>query len=125
MPSSKAKGQIPSVKAGDRIYVGPTSAAAVVCGELDWPDDPYGKRYCVVCKTGHDVKDRFGSTIGELLQVIVSWNGRGWMFTDMGTTVTEAMNWLKPFVDRMKEGSMKEQRRAKEGKGGGQACIIA
>jgi hypothetical protein len=101
MPSHKAKGKIPSVKAGDRIYVGPTSAAAVVCGELDWPDDPFGKRYCVVCKTGQDVKDRFGSTIGEVLQVIVSWNGRGWMFTDMGTTVTEAMNWLKPFVDRI------------------------
>lgn len=99
MPSNKAKGNIPTVKVGDRLFVGPTSAPAVVCGDLDWPDDPYGKRYCVVCKTGQEVKNRYGSTIGEVLQVIVSWNGRGWMFTDMGTTVTQSMHWLQPFVD--------------------------
>ena len=103
MPTNRTRGDLPEVKAGDPISVGPTGAPAVVCGELDWPDDPYGKRYCVVCRTGQDLKDRYGPSIGEVLQVIVCWNGTGWMFTDMGTAVTESMIWLAPFVERLEE----------------------
>ena len=101
MEQMQTNNSMPCVNVGQRISIGPRQIPAIVCNEIPMPEDAFGKRYFVVCKSGQGVRARDGRRLGEDVLVTVLWNGADWAVKEAGFRVSEVMPWLKQYVQQL------------------------
>ena len=108
MEQMQARNPMPPVNIGQRISIGPRQIPAIVCNEIPMPEDSFGKRYYVVCKSGQGVRARDGHRLGEDVLITVLWNGADWTIKEAGFRVSEVMPWLKQYVQQL-EGLLQSE----------------
>lgn len=103
MTHAQVRPPMPLINIGQRILIGPRKSPAIVCNEIPTPEDLFGKRYYVVCKSGQGVRARNGQKLGEAVLITVVWNGFDWAIKEAGFRVSEAMPWLRQYVEQLEE----------------------
>jgi hypothetical protein len=103
MADTQARPPMPLINIGQRILIGPRKSSAIVCNEIPVPEDLFGKHYYVVCKSGQGVRARNGQKLGEAVLITVVWNGVDWAIKEAGFRVSEAMPWLRQYVQQLEE----------------------
>jgi len=94
-------GPMPAINIGRSILIGPHLVPAIVSNEIPTPEDAFGKRYFVVCKSGRGIRARDGHRLGEAVLITVGWDGHGWAIKEAGFRVSDAMPWLRPYVQQL------------------------
>lgn len=92
---------MPTIRIGQQVFIGPLKSPAIVCNEIPMPEDLFGKGYYVVCKSGQGVRARDGQRLGEAVLMAIVWNGFDWAIKAAGYRVSEAMPWLRPYVEQL------------------------
>ncbi len=109
MSDTQARPPMPHINIGQRILIGPQKSSAIVCNEIPVSEDLFGKHYYVVCKSGQGVRARNGQRLGEAVLITVAWNGVNWAIKEAGFRVTEAMPWLRQYVQQLEELELESQ----------------
>lgn len=94
---------MPVIRIGHCISIGQHQVPAIVSNEIPTPDDAFGKRYFVVCKSGRGIRARDGRRLGEAVLIAVGWDGANWAIKEAGFRVSDAMPWLQPYVQQLEE----------------------
>ena len=103
MLNKQVKPPMPFINIGQQILIGPLKSPAIVCNEIPMPEDLFGKGYYVVCKSGQGIRARDGQRLGEAVLMAIIWNGCDWAIKTAGYRVSEAMPWLRPYVQQLEE----------------------
>ena len=101
MASNVAAQTMPVIRVGQLILIGPQQVPAIVSNEIPTPEDLFGKRYFVVCKSGQGIRARDGRRLGEAVLITVAWDGLNWTIKEAGFRVGETMPWLQPYVQQL------------------------